>query len=146
MGIDGSEIKKERVKAEKAGAKVQKKHPADEFISPSKKKKGSSCISVFIVLFIGGLLAGYLNNLSHKVTAADFGKSWPFYTNEAYLYCDGIAPLAKVNGIEYALTGHGQGRGYPPVDAVWRDNPDNPGGKIVITPLRKAAEKYCNEL
>jgi hypothetical protein len=78
------------------------------------------------------------------VTREQFGEKWPLTVDRAYVGCViGRLALIKINGKTYGLTGAARAQGYPPLDNLWRDNPDLPGAKVTISPLTELALKQC---
>lgn len=81
------------------------------------------------------------------VTARDLGADWPLTVDSATLACDGSDGMgdatATVNGKTYALNGLAKGAGLPPIDEIWKADPDLPGLKKSIGPLIDRALELC---
>lgn len=92
---------------------------------------------------------------SQVVTRAEFAATWPLTVERGTLRCMYPVPtmpqvhahLVVVDGVFYALNGvahsHAARMGWRPIDAIWRDDRENPGAKIPLTPLAQRAAKLC---
>lgn len=84
------------------------------------------------------------------VSAEDYGAAWPFTGEEMHLLCmAGSAVVASdpESGRMYPLNGtarsQAQRLGLDQLEAVWRDNPENPGTKVSIGPLIERGLALC---
>lgn len=92
--------------------------------SPTSSQKSSS--------------SGKIGPRSATLFAEDFGAAWPFTVDvvilRRYNIAAGDAVVVESTGVKYALNGTALTM-FPPVDPIWRDNPDLPGTKISIADL-----------
>jgi len=69
----------------------------------------------------------------------EYGEEWPLTVPEATLVLLPFSVIiARTEQGVFAMNGTAQNHGYAPIDPIWRDNPDIPGTKINIGPLRDA--------
>ena len=75
------------------------------------------------------------------VTKEEYGESWAFTVNSGSLYSESGAAIFESGGIKYGLNGTAKGRGYPPIDSIWRMHPKSVNGsmRIDIGPFIRAA-------
>ena len=79
------------------------------------------------------------------VTRADFGDQWPFNVESGVAECvhRSALPVLKVGGEEYPLTGLRMFALADPFD-IWLDDPNNPGEKMSMSPVRVVALAECD--
>jgi len=80
------------------------------------------------------------------VTAEQFGDAWPLTVESGTLRCErGIIVVFVHNGQRYAMNGTARrADGVLPTEEIWKNNPELPGTKIVITPLIQAGLELCD--
>jgi hypothetical protein len=79
-----------------------------------------------------------------EVSQQEFGAAWPFTVVRGHVDCvQGSAAIFKAGGTSYQLNGFATSRGYTRIDPIWRDNPNNPGTKVPITPILSIAMERC---
>jgi len=88
-------------------------------------------------------LAGF-GETGKKVTAEEFGKSWPFTVESGEVACvKGRAAIFRSNGEEYQLNGIARSLGYKSIDPIWKDNPEIPGTKKSTGEMIRLALDQC---
>ena len=100
-------------------------------------------LAVLLLLIVMPAMAS-----SRFIQAKELGKDWPLTIEEGTLSCvkQGSAEVATIiapGGKWWALNGAAQSRGYPAIDPIWKDDPNNEGAKVSIRPLINAALKLC---
>lgn len=82
-----------------------------------------------------------------EVTEKEYGDDWPLTVESAELRCEEPSVvIAEADGTTYALNGAAQQEGYPPVDPIWRDDPEAPEGvdmKVSLRPLNDRGLELC---
>jgi hypothetical protein len=80
-----------------------------------------------------------------EVSRSDFGNEWPLTVDSGTLDCDepGLVTFSA-NGTTYAVNGLAIGSDrWPDIDAIWADDPQQPGLKISIGPLIDRGLAIC---
>ncbi len=68
--------------------------------------------------------------------AKDLGSEWPFTVASGTLKCTDNAITFTADGKTYGVNGTATGReNLPPIDPIWKPNPDIPGTKVNIGPV-----------
>jgi hypothetical protein len=83
-----------------------------------------------------------------KISKQEMGAEYPFTVDKGILGCEGKRGVGLVtftaNGKTYAVNKVDTGpKKYPLKDAIWADDPSNPGSKIVITPVIQRGMQLC---
>ncbi|WP_417811042.1 DUF2511 domain-containing protein [Thalassospira alkalitolerans] len=98
------------------------------------------CISFLVCLLSACGAAGT------EVSSDQFGKRWPFTVQKGIVDCK--PPQSAIfitNGKSYQLNGSAMSAGYPPIDPIWRDNPEIPGTKISLGEMIRLAREHCRK-
>ncbi|MCY4086137.1 MAG: DUF2511 domain-containing protein [Actinomycetia bacterium] len=103
-----------------------------------------------------GLQSDGLQLESETVIADEFGQEWPLTVPSAELYCEGLGDRLSIIWVRsgdtyYPLTGftwtylaeHRSWMKLRDLEEIWRENPDLPGLRISIGPLRDRAFSLC---
>lgn len=98
---------------------------------------------VFGAIILTTFAIGWYDKRGLKVTLEEYGNKWPFTHPEARLSCDGGSPLVIIDGDKYGLTRDAHRKGYPPIDVIWRENPEKPGTKVWLGDITAKAREYC---
>ena len=82
------------------------------------------------------------------ITSAEYGNRWPLTVESGTVQCRGPgAVLFRTGDKTYAINGLAlSSTDYPPVDAIWRGDPDNPydlGLKIDLSPIFERGLALC---
>lgn len=117
---------------------IQEQHNVE-----SDKKKLMNFCSVFGTIILAAIVLCWADRYGVKITMKEYGKDWPFTHPEARLMCDGGISLVKIDGRKYGLTHKAQEKGYPPIDSVWREDPEVPGSKIWLGDIIAKAREHC---
>ncbi|MFC8731561.1 DUF2511 domain-containing protein [Luteimicrobium sp. NPDC057192] len=77
--------------------------------------------------------------------AADHGETWPLTVDKVSVLCPGNNQLViAAGGQSYAVNGLAKQTGeYDDIFDIWKDDPDNPGAKLDLTPVQELAESIC---
>ena len=59
---------------------------------------------------------------SKRISAEDFGESWPFTVQSGILACKNSAVTFTTNGTTYAVNGIAGSRGYADIEPIWEYN------------------------
>lgn len=83
-----------------------------------------------------------------NVSSDEFGSKWPLTVDSGDLRCEGSQGFGSVvftdpDGNEYGVNGVAVGQGYPPIDPIWKDDPELAGLKISIGPLIDRGLSLC---
>lgn len=83
-----------------------------------------------------------------NVSSDEFGADWPLTVDSGDLRCEGsdgfgAVVLTDPDGNEYGVNGVALSQGYPPIDPIWKDNPELAGLKISIGPLIDRGLSLC---
>jgi hypothetical protein len=90
------------------------------------------------------LLLSSCGQSGFEVKREDYGKDWPFSVEKGVVDCvDRSAAIFKVGDKSYSLNGTAKGRGYASIDSIWLDDPELPGLKMDVSPMRDLALKQC---
>jgi hypothetical protein len=75
------------------------------------------------------------------VSKSQYQDSWAFTVDSGYVYSENHAAIFESGGKKYALNATARGRGYLPIDSIWRVHPESVSGmrKIDIGPFIQAA-------
>jgi len=77
-----------------------------------------------------------------KLTKQTFKKEWAFTVDAVELQCNDLgeginAPVVVANGHKYPLTGFAKKYADAPLEEIWRENPNIPGTRVDISPVRE---------
>lgn len=83
-----------------------------------------------------------------NVSSDEFGSDWPLTVDSGDLRCEGSEGFGAVvftdpGGDEYGLNGVALSQGYPPIDPIWKNDPDLAGLKISIGALIDRGLSLC---
>jgi hypothetical protein len=79
------------------------------------------------------------------VRRADVSERWPLTVDSIRVECiGGLVAVGHYGGKTYALNGVAETRGFLPIDSIWLENPDDPGGRINISPVSRRAVEQCH--
>lgn len=83
-----------------------------------------------------------------QVSQAELGDAWPLTIDQGELSCDGASwVLFKADGEVYAVNGSARGHakttGWLDVESIWREDPQSPGFKVLMTPLIERGLPLC---
>jgi hypothetical protein len=86
-----------------------------------------------------------------EVSRAEYGRDWPLTVGRGVLACErpqGVTFTAP-DGTAYAVNGAAQDYGYPEIDPIWRNSPDQYDPhltlKVNIGPLIDRGLELCEE-
>lgn len=83
------------------------------------------------------------------ITRAQMGDAWPFTVDSGLLACNDRQHVTFTSGgVVYALNGTAKGAidagaPYQPIDAIWRDNPDQTTPKMSLRPAPDIGLSLC---
>jgi hypothetical protein len=86
--------------------------------------------------------------MTASVTRAEYGEKWPLTISEGKLSCvDPSSVLLEFQGVTYAMndsaSSHAKQSGWTEVNRIWRNDPENKGSKVAMTPLIERGLALC---
>lgn len=80
------------------------------------------------------------------ISAKDLGSEWPFTVASGTLKCTDNAITFTAGGKTYGVNGTATGRdNLPPIDPIWKPNPDIPGTKVNVGPVIDRGLELCGK-
>lgn len=58
-----------------------------------------------------------------ELTEQQYGTKWPLTVSSGRVECKNNAVIFHTSGKEYGVNGMAKGRGYTPIDLIWKDDP-----------------------